>query len=468
VPPDLAARALKVLAGAARRSGRAEAAQATVNRALAELPADRRAPWLLELARIQQRRSRDQAIATLDRLVRDHPVGPDAAEALGMKGRLLEGASRFADAEVVYRKLAADYADQEEAGLAIWRLGWLAWFRGAYADAVAAWGRLTAARGGAAHHEGAPYWIARANLLRGEAELGARQLADVRADGPRSYYGTLAAGRGAAGVAPRASARLTLPADPREPLHGDARFARAEALRAVGLGDYAEEEMEELTRRSLGEPRRLFALSAVYAQESRYHLALRILRRHFQPFARIDLPSLPRLFWEMFYPLGWRAEIVESSERASVDPLLVAAVVREESSFYPQARSRVGARGLMQLMPDTARPMARARRLPFNDGELLDDPAANLDLGAAFLSGLVRDFGDARLAVAAYNAGPARVREWWAARRSDDVEVFVEQIPFNETRAFVKRVMLSWEEYRRLYGASAATAAPAVPGGAKP
>ena len=64
----------------------------------------------------------------------------------------------------------------------------------------------------------------------------------------------------------------------------------------------------------------------------------------------------------------------------------------------------------------------------------------------------VRDFGEPRLAVAAYNAGPRRAREWWSARRSDDVEVWVEQIPFNETRGFVKRVMSSWSEYRRLYG----------------
>src|SRR4029453_10225683 len=147
----------------------------------------------------------------------------------------------------------------------------------------------------------------------------------------------------------------------------------------------ADEEMDELTRRSLGEPKRLYALSSVYAQESRHHLALRILRRHFQPYAR----------------RGGRAELTEAAGRAIIDPLLVAAVVREESSFYPQARSRVGARGLMQLMPDTARPMAQARRLPFNNGDLLDDPAANLDMGSGYLSGLLREFGDGRRAAAA-------------------------------------------------------------------
>jgi soluble lytic murein transglycosylase len=143
--------------------------------------------------------------------------------------------------------------------------------------------------------------------------------------------------------------------------------------------------------------------------------------------------------------------VAGAAQRAGIDPLLVSAVVREESSYNPLARSRVGARGLMQLMPETARPMARVRGLAFQEGELLDDPAANIELGSAYLGGLVRDFGDARLAVAAYNAGPTRVREWWGARKSDDLEVWVEQIPYNETRNFVRRVMVGWEEYRRLY-----------------
>ena len=219
----------------------------------------------------------------------------------------------------------------------------------------------------------------------------------------------------------------------------------------MGLREFADEELDELTRRSVGEPRRLYALSAAYVADERYHMALRILRRSFQGTARSGGTS-PREFWEMFYPLGWRDALTAAAGRASLDPFLVAAVVREESSFYPQARSRVGARGLMQLMPDTGRAVAQARQIPFPDAEVLDHPATNLEIGTIFLGGLLREFGDARRAAAAYNAGPTRAREWWANRKTDDLEVWVEQIPFNETRAFVKRVMLSWQEYQRVYG----------------
>jgi soluble lytic murein transglycosylase len=200
---------------------------------------------------------------------------------------------------------------------------------------------------------------------------------------------------------------------------------------------------------------RLYGASSAYVRDERYHLALRIVRRHFGALSASGDPALPRAFWEVIYPLGWRDEVAEAAGRVGLDPFLVAAIVREESSYYPRAVSRAGARGLMQLMPATAKPMADVRGLPFEGGGLLDDPRANLDMGTAFFAGLMKEFGEPRLAIAAYNAGPKRVRDWWKARRTADMEAFVEQIPYDETREYVKRVMLSWSEYRRLYGGDA-------------
>jgi soluble lytic murein transglycosylase len=453
---ELRGRALKVVFEVAQRAGRNEAAHGVIARALSSLPPEGRPPWLLELARLQKKRSLDRAVATLDKLAREYPKSREASEAMLTKGRLLEEGSKLSEAQVVYRKLAAGYPEEDEAGAALWRLGWLAWFRGAHGEAATAWARILAIRGGRAYREATTYWIGRADELRGEVGLAARRFVQIQGEAPRSYYGILAARRSGpqGAVPPPSPTPVTLPADPLDPLQAEAGYARVEALRAVGLGTFADEEMAEMSRHAVGDPRLLYALSAAYVKESRYHLALRILRRHFHPFTRGAVTPVPRAFWEMLYPTGWWSELREAAGRAAVDPLLVAAVVREESSFYPRARSRVGARGLMQLMPETARPMAQARQLLFGNAELLDDPAANLELGAAYLSGLLREFGDARLAAAAYNAGPMRVREWWGARRADDLEVWVEQIPFNETRAFVKRVMLSWDEYHRLYGAT--------------
>src|SRR5947207_2168605 len=223
-------------------------------------------------------------------------------------------------------------------------------------------------------------------------------------------------------------------------------------LRRIGLVEFALRELGDLVLASVSDPVRLYGASGAYARDERYHLALRILNRHFADLAAAGNPTLPRAFWEMLYPLGWRSDVADVARRTGIDPFLVAAVIREESRYDPKALSRAGARGLMQLMPGTAGPMARVRGLTFSD-ELLEDPRANVELGAAFLAGLMKEFRDPRLAVAAYNAGDNRLRQWWKARKTSDVEAFVEQIPFDETRLYVKRVMLSWDEYRRLYGA---------------
>lgn len=448
---DARERALRVLMNASRRLGRDDAALAAANDGLAGAVPERRAGWLLDLGRLRQRRDREAALTTLDRLVREYPKSNDAPDALLLKAELLEAAARPAEAEKTYVKLAADYPDEDDAASALWRLGWLAWFRGNHVEATARWSRLQVARGGPALREAATYWLGRAWERRGDRDQAARQFAQLVKDSPRTYYGLLAAKRAPGAVVGGGAASFAFPADPREGLLGDLRFDRAVALREVGLREFADEELDELTRRSVGEPRRLYALSAAYVADERYHMALRILRRSFQGTARGGGTS-PREFWEMFYPLGWRDALTAAAGRASLDPFLVAAVVREESSFYPQARSRVGARGLMQLMPDTGRAVAQARQIPFPDVEVLDHPVTNLEIGTIFLGGLLREFGDARLAAAAYNAGPTRAREWWANRKTDDLEVWVEQIPFNETRAFVKRVMLSWQEYQRVYG----------------
>jgi soluble lytic murein transglycosylase len=460
VTGDPLLRALRVVAEGYRRTGKSDDALRTVDRAIAVAPVERRSPWLLERARLQQPKGAPAAIVTLDRIVREHPRSSEASDALFLRAQLLESLNQPVEAEATYTRLAVEYPDDDDGGRALWRLGWLAWFRRDYEGAAARWARLANLPGGQAFRENATYWIGRAYEERGDLDAATRQWAEAVIYQPRGYFGILATTRltrrGLAVPAPREPRiPLALPEDGVTVLRDEPRFAKAEALRALGLGAWADAELEDVARNSAGETPRLYAVSAAFAQDARHHQALRILRRDFIPYARAGYAWLPRAFWEMFYPLGWRAEVARAAQRAGIDPYLVSAVVREESSYNPQARSRVGARGLMQLMPDTARPMARVRGLAFQEGELLDDPAANIELGSAYLGGLVRDFGDARLAVAAYNAGPTRVREWWTARKSDDLEVWVEQIPYNETRNFVRRVMIGWEEYRRLYASDA-------------
>ncbi|MGH7388261.1 MAG: transglycosylase SLT domain-containing protein [Candidatus Rokuibacteriota bacterium] len=459
--PSVAARALRVVADASARLGHHEVAARALE-ALASLsPAGRRPALWLEQARLLVRAGRREPALIVLAQVEARGAESETAAAAYLRARVLDDLDRHAQAATAYTAVAARHPNREVAGAALWRLGWLAHARSDMRAAERAWLKVTEIPGGRAHRVPALYWAGRMREQTSGRAAAADLYRKVLAEAPRSYYGTLAARRVAASRPAGSGPTLRLPADPRQALGDDPGFLRVELLRRVGLVEAAAEELDDVVLRSVGDPVRLYGLSGAFVLDERYHVALRILRRHFATVASTGHDALPRAFWEMLYPFPWREEIAVAAERNGLDPNLVAAVVREESSYHPRAVSRAGARGLMQLMPATAQPMAAHRGLAFREGALLDDPSANIQLGTAFLAGLVREWNDPRLALAAYNAGPRRVRDWWKARRTSDLEAFVELIPFDETRRYVKRVLLSWDEYRRLYPAEGGT--PAAP-----
>jgi soluble lytic murein transglycosylase len=450
--PPATLRALRIVAEAAQRLGRYELAARTLELAVGRAPRAQRPSLQLEQAKLLMRTKQRARALPILATVAASGTGGEAAEAAFQRARLLDDMGQETEAAGAYRAVASKYASREVAGAALWRLGWLAYLRGKAREAGEAWSRLGDIAGGRTYRVAGFYWAGRAREATGRRAEAERLWKKVLTEAPRSYYGVLAAKRvghsGEDGPAPA----IALPADPHEAVAGDPGYTRVDLLRRAGLLEFAWEELESVVQRSVGDPVRLYGLSSAYVRDERYHLALRILRRHFAALATTGHPSLPQAFWEMLYPFGWRTAVMEAAQREGLDPFLVAALVREESNYYPRAVSRVGARGLMQLMPGTAQIVAEHRGVVLAGVDTLDDPSVNIDLGTRFLAGMLKQFGDPRLALAAYNAGPGRVRQWWKARRTDDLEAFVEQIPFDETRGYVKRVMLSWEEYRRVHG----------------
>jgi len=133
----------------------------------------------------------------------------------------------------------------------------------------------------------------------------------------------------------------------------------------------------------------------------------------------------------------------------------VLALIREESAFAPRAVSSAGARGLMQLMPSVADKVARDYKLPAVGSTGLEVPTVNIQLGVLHLADALRDHnGNLALALAAYNAGSAAVQRWVQRYGFADEEQFIEDIPYAETRNYVKRVLANYERYRSVYAGS--------------
>ena len=160
----------------------------------------------------------------------------------------------------------------------------------------------------------------------------------------------------------------------------------------------------------------------------------------------------PRVL-RVVFPWPFRDLIEQKAQELELDPYLLAALIRQESAFTPSAVSRAGAYGLMQLMPPTAREVARRIGADW-DEVLLTVADANLHLGATHLAGLLRHY-DNRVVptLAAYNAGGTPVRRWLRSFGGDDPVKFIEQVPYVETRGYLRTVLRNWVLYRALYPA---------------
>lgn len=147
-------------------------------------------------------------------------------------------------------------------------------------------------------------------------------------------------------------------------------------------------------------------------------------------------------YYKQRFPLGHRQTLVEGARAAGIDPAFAFAIIRAESAFVDDARSGANARGLMQLLPETARDVARKNKLSYAGAASLSEPAINIPLGTRYLGAVAARFDGAPwLASAAYNAGPSKAEQWVAARPKLAPDVFVATIPYHETRAYIRRVM---------------------------
>ena len=191
-------------------------------------------------------------------------------------------------------------------------------------------------------------------------------------------------------------------------------------------------------------------LADIYNAQGNKVLMYRAIRKAWPQLATVEQDSAPTYFIEMYYPRRYAEHIDEYSKERNLDPNLVRALILQESYYNPRARSAVGATGLMQLMPPTAKEHARKLGISFAVSRL-ENPEVNVRLGTFHLRMLLNMFkGNTYLAVASYNAGQGNVLKWRRAAPSRPMDEFLESIPFPETRNYVKRVTMLKSAYERL------------------
>ncbi len=332
-----------------------------------------------------------------------------------------------------------------------WDKGWAAYVRGDLGTAAALFRFIVATYTHTNVRRQSEYWYARCLERTGEKEK-ARALYQKLASAPYAdLYAQHAVARGA-----RRVENTSNPLDKKGPDWSEiaAKEMPSElelAYELTALSAMREAYLEIRRNASRENVRFAEALLADYhASAGNEVLMYRSLRKAWPQLATVDQDQVPAYFIRLYYPLDYSDAIEEHAKERDLDPNLVRALILQESYFNPRARSSVGATGLMQLMPPTAKEHAARLRIPFAVSRL-ENPDVNVTLGTYHLRMLVTMFrGNTYFAVASYNAGQGNVMKWRRAAPNKPTDEFLESIPFQETRNYVKRVTMLRSSYERL------------------
>ncbi|MEW5746734.1 MAG: transglycosylase SLT domain-containing protein [Nitrospirota bacterium] len=345
---------------------------------------------------------------------------------------------KIEEALALFNSVLAQYPAAKEETL--WAIGWTHYLSRDYESALKILSQLAATYGDAKY----AYWRDKSReLLAGPAPEQTPEPVKVslaRQESPRhTFYSFLSLVRGkqrlpgikAADRPDTGNAALN-PSLP--PAHAE----RIDLLAKLGFRQEAVAELLHAAKKNPA-PGDLIAVSASLKELGNYKMSMSTIAK--VPY-REDLHAF-------FYPVAYWPEVEEAARARGIDPYLVLSVMREESRFAPDARSIAGALGLMQLMPQTARQLNRNAGVRLSQSSDLYDPTVNIQLGAYYLSHLVNKMGSIPLALAAYNGGEDAVNDWLGKGTYKTIDEFIEDIPYDETRDYVKKVMTTYFEYLR-------------------
>ncbi|MEP7213521.1 MAG: transglycosylase SLT domain-containing protein [Acidobacteriota bacterium] len=234
--------------------------------------------------------------------------------------------------------------------------------------------------------------------------------------------------------------------------HDLAHAEKGDELGSVGLFDWAISEFEEARKTAPTSPKVNLALAKHYRYKGDNVNAFLALAKSYPDYSQMFPEEMGREEWDIFYPLTNWADIKKWAAARSLDRYQVAGFIRQESVFDPRARSGANAYGMMQLLLPTARSVARkyGSSASVNSPEDLFYAPTNIELGTGYIRDQFDKFGRVEYVAIAYNAGPGRVGPWRASLPVE-IDEFVEEIPFRETKAYVQGIIRNSAQYRRLY-----------------
>lgn len=406
--------------------------------------------------------------ATFERLVRalerDFPESTWAEEALNNLATFYIQRDRDDEADAVFREMYARFPRGRHAERAAWKAGWTSYRSGDLREAVRYFESASASFPRSNYRPAWLYWSGRARTAMGDESGGLARYRLTVADYHNTYYGRLAEAILKEQGVPLGSSNLVFASSAASGTD-DEYFPPTEdtirMLLAAGLYEPAVKELE-FARAKWGDSPAITAtlawankqMAAAESGSKEFTLArgsITLIKRAYPQFMAYGGDQLPREILTTIFPLEYWDLIRKHAAANKLDPYLVAALMAQESTFVPDIKSHAGAYGLMQMMPSTGRRYARKLKLRYSV-RLLTTPETNIRMGTMYLADKIREFGSVHLALASYNAGETPVRRWMREHPGLPQDEFIESISYPETQHYVKRLLGTAEDYRRLYG----------------
>ena len=374
-------------------------------------------------------------------LVGKYPRDTSAAAALLLLSDLATDDGRDDAARTTLLSVVHRFPSTRQAPIARFRAAMIAFIAKDYRAAASEMDSLVKHSPESGEALSAAYWAGKAYAALGDSLHAKERWRSVIAKDPLNYY------------AVRAGANLdTVVIAPDRTLSPypvvavvDSAVDRVAILKDVGMDTEAEFENSRLFKDATSSPQRLLATAHAFAGTDQAERSIALGRKALDQMGRSS-QSL-----RLYFPVVARETLVSSSKENDLDPILVASLIRQESLWNPRATSAAGARGLMQLLPSVGKSVAASKGISPWDPALLYQPDVNIQLGTAHLSVLMRRYPNVVRALAAYNAGEARVAKWSGKAGAEDPEIFTERIPFVETRDYVRVILRNRAYYDALY-----------------
>jgi len=387
--------------------------------------------------------------AGFDRIIKKfekkYPGDKQLAELLIMSAEDYRRAGNKTGAEKEFKKVLKGLPENREETL--WGLGWMRYTAGDYKEAQKYFLDLAAFKESREYFKYI-YWKAKSDEKLAEScaklKTSSKNESDKCPEEARDFFSGLPSNEGYYGYLIKFRSKRERPpvrieaAKPEMP-DGE-EYQRIGALTFLGLQDEAAKEMAAALKK---------------ARSDKEYLYLGYMANTLQVYPGIIAFAEQQSkgeFLPLSYPLGYWDAVERAAQKSKVDPFLIAAVIREESRFDPKAVSQAGAIGLMQLMPSTAQRLKHEANVDIAGTADIHDAEKNITLGAHYLSILLGEFKKASFAIAAYNAGENALKRWLARSNNKDLDEFIEEITYKETRKYVKKVLKSYWQYRTVYG----------------